>query len=92
MATSDEIRDRLIVRQDVDSLGGVARGVAQVYYRDRRVGMLVYVDELQGWDAFQVTPEGRYRKLDRSPIDGFVGDWEACAQSALPELANRLAG
>ena len=91
MATSDEILQRLTIRQDRDSLGDVATGVAHVFDGEMRVGMLVYVDALQGWDAFQVTPEGRYRKLDRSPIDGFVADWEACARSAFPELADRLA-
>lgn len=92
MATSDEILQRLTVRQDVDSHGDAATGAAHVLYGERRVGTLVYVDEVQGWDAFQVTEEGRYRKLNCSPIAGFVRDWEACARSAFPELADRLAG
>jgi hypothetical protein len=87
MATPAEVQARLSARQDA----GVT-GVAHVMLDgDLRVGTIVYVEESMGWEAFEITREGRWRQLQRSPIDGYVEDWQACARSTFPELAERVA-
>jgi hypothetical protein len=87
-ATTEDIEARLTAHQDP----GVT-GVARVMLGDTRVGILIYVEDHKGWDVLEVTPQGRYRSLTMRPtIDGFVDDWQACARSAFPELAERLAG
>jgi hypothetical protein len=87
MTESGEIAERLTVAQDE----GVT-GVAHVMDGAERVGTVVYVEASMGWEAFEVTRASLYRKLRVSPIAGHVSDWEACARSAIPELADRIAG
>ena len=86
MATPAEVEGRLSARQDP----GVT-GVAHVMLDGERVGTIVYLEESMGWEAFEITREGRWRQLRRSPIDGYVEDWQACARSTFQELAERLA-
>jgi hypothetical protein len=87
MADAAQIAARLRTVQDE----GV-NGVAHVMDGAERVGTLVYVEASMGWEAFEVTRNGTYRKLNASPVAGHVANWQACAQSAVPELADRIAG
>jgi hypothetical protein len=87
MSEAAEVAARLRAVQD----RGVT-GVAHVLDGGERVGTLVYVEASMGWEAFEVTRAGVYRNLQLSPIAGHVTDWEACARSAVPELADRIAG